>query len=120
MASAGILFTGTSAQKLIVTDVAVEGRCLRSSPTTTSPSEPAQTRYYSPTAACVRRHCLRRQSAKSRFHRVQSRRSLESPRRGRNHFPVVVQLGPDVAQSQVCTLSLTDCNIEGFLQIDSS
>ena len=34
---------------------------------------------------------------------------------------VLVQaLGPDVAQSQVCTLSLTDCNIEGFLQIDSS
>ena len=39
---------------------------------------------------------------------------------GMTTSPIVAQLGPDVAQSQVCTLSLTDCNIEGNLTVDSS
>ena len=39
---------------------------------------------------------------------------------GMTTSPIVAQLGPDVAQSQVCTLSLTDRNIEGNLTVDSS
>ncbi len=121
MASAGILFTGTSAQKLIVTDVAVEGSV---------PALLADNNFTigTGTSQILLTDCRLRSTAMLAPAIRQKAGSIECnrvdlwnrPGVGVTTSPVVVQLGPDVAQSQVCTLNLTDCNIEGFLQIDSS
>lgn len=121
MASAGILFTGTSAQKLIVTDVAVEGSV---------PALLADNNFTvgTGTSQVLLTDCRLRSTALLAPAIRQKAGSIECsrvdlwnrPGVGVTTSPVVVQLGPDVAQAQVCTLSLTDCNIEGFLQIDSS
>jgi hypothetical protein len=39
---------------------------------------------------------------------------------GATTSPTVIHLGPSIAQSQTCTVALSDCNIEGNVQIDSS
>jgi hypothetical protein len=121
MKTAGIYFTGTASQKLILTDVAVEGSV---------PALLADNNFTvgTGTSQVLLTDCRLRSTATLAPALRQKAGSIECnrvdlwnrPSVGASTSPVVAQLGPDVAQPQVCTLSLIDCNIEGFLQIDSS
>ena len=119
--SAGIYFTGTSSQKLILTDVAIEGSvpAILADNTFTAGTGTSQIlitdcRLRSTNPASV---AIRQKSGAIECSRVDL---WNRPGVGMTTSPIVAQLGPDVAQSQVCTLSLTDCNIEGNLTVDSS
>ena len=121
MKTAGIYFTGTASQKLILTDVAVEGSV---------PALLADNNFTvgTGTSQVLLTDCRLRSTATLAPALRQKAGSIECnrvdlwnrPSVGASTSPVVAQLGPDVALPQVCTLSLIDCNIEGFLQIDSS
>lgn len=120
MAAAGIHFTGSAAQKLILTDVAVEGAVpalLADNNFTvgTGTSQVLMTDCRLRSLAMLA-PALRHKAGAIECNRVDL---WNRPPVGTSS-PSVVVLGPDVPQSQVCTLSLTDCNIEGTLQIDSS
>ena len=119
--SAGIYFTGTSSQKLILTDVAIEGSvpAILADNTFTAGTGTSQIlitdcrlRSTNPASAAIRQ-----KAGAIECSRVDL---WNRPGVGMTTSPIVAQLGPDVAQSQVCTLSLTDCNIEGNLTVDSS
>ena len=119
--TAGIHFTGTSSQKLILTDVAIEGSvpALLADNTFTAGTGTSQIlitdcRIRSTNPASV---AIRQKAGSIECSRVDL---WNRPGVGITTSPIVAQLGPDVAQSQVCTLSLTDCNIEGNLTVDSS
>ena len=119
--SAGIYFTGTSSQKLILTDVAIEGSvpAILADNTFTAGTGTSQIlitdcRLRSTNPASV---AIRQKSGAIECSRVDL---WNRPGVGMTTSPIVAQLGPDVAQAQVCTLSLTDCNIEGNLTVDSS
>ena len=119
--SAGIYFTGTSSQKLILTDVAIEGSvpAILADNTFTAGTGTSQIlitdcRLRSTNPASV---AIRQKSGAIECSRVDL---WNRPGVGMTTSPIVAQLGPDVAQSQVCTLSLTDCVIEGNLTVDSS
>ncbi len=119
--TAGIYFTGTSSQKLILTDVAIEGSvpAILADNTFTAGTGTSQIlitdcRLRSTNSASV---AIRQKSGAIECSRVDL---WNRPGVGMTTSPIVAQLGPDVAQSQVCTLSLTDCNIEGNLTVDSS
>ena len=119
--SAGIYFTGTSSQKLILTDVAIEGSvpAILTDNTFTAGTGTSQIlitdcRLRSTNSASV---AIRQKAGSIECSRVDL---WNRPGVGMTTSPIVAQLGPDVAQSQVCTLSLTDCNIEGNLTVNSS
>ena len=119
--SAGIYFTGTSSQKLILTDVAIEGSvpAILADNTFTAGTGTSQIlitdcRLRSTNPASV---AIRQKSGSIECSRVDL---WNRPGVGMTTSPTVTQLGPDVAQSQVCTLSLIDCNLEGNLAADSS
>ena len=119
--TAGMYFTGTSSQKLILTDVAIEGSvpAILADNTFTAGTGTSQIlitdcRLRSTNPASV---AIRQKSGAIECSRVDL---WNRPGVGITTSPIVAQLGPDVAQSQVCTLSLTDCNIEGNLTVDSS
>jgi len=119
--TAGIYFTGTSSQKLILTDVAIEGSvpAILTDNTFTAGTGTSQIlitdcRIRSTNPASV---AIRQKTGSIECNRVDL---WNRPGVGITTSPIVAQLGPDVAQSQVCTLSLTDCNIEGNLTVDSS
>ena len=119
--TAGIYFTGTSSQKLILTDVAIEGSVPAiladntfSAGTGTSQILITDCRLRSTNPATV---AIRQKAGSIECSRVDL---WNRPGVGMTTSPIVAQLGPDVAQSQVCTLSLTDCNIEGNLTVDST
>ena len=119
--TAGIYFTGTSSQKLILTDVAIEGSvpAILADNTFTSGSGTSQIliidcRLRSTNPASF---AIRQKSGAIECSRVDL---WNRPGVGMTSSPIAAQLGPDVAQSQVCTLSLTDCNIEGNLTVNSS
>ena len=119
--TAGIYFTGTSSQKLILTDVAIEGSvpAILADNTFSAGSGTSQIlitdcRLRSTNPASV---AIRQKSGSIECSRVDM---WNRPGVGMTTSPIVAQLGPDVAQSQVCTLSLTDCNIEGNLTVDST
>ncbi|MBL9041693.1 MAG: hypothetical protein JNM83_08835 [Myxococcales bacterium] len=119
--TAGIYFTGTSSQKLILTDVAIEGSvpAILADNTFTAGTGTSQIlitdcRLRSTNPASV---AIRQKAGAIECSRVDL---WNRPGVGMTSSPTVAQLGPDVAQSQVCTLSLTDCNIEGNLTVNSS
>ena len=119
--TAGIYFTGTSSQKLILTDVAIEGSvpAILADNTFTAGTGTSQIlitdcRIRSTNPASV---AIRQKAGSIECNRVDL---WNRPGVGISSSPIVAQLGPDVAQSQVCTLSLTDSNIEGNLTVDSS
>jgi len=119
--TAGIYFTGTSSQKLILTDVAIEGSvpAILADNTFTAGTGTSQIlitdcRLRSTNPASV---AIRQKAGSIECSRVDL---WNRPGVGMTSSPIVAQLGPDVAQSQVCTLSLTDCNLEGNLTVDSS
>jgi hypothetical protein len=119
--TAGIYFTGANSQKLILTDVAIEGSV---------PSVLADNTFTSGTGTSqiLITDCrLRSTSTLFPALRVKSG-SVEAfrvdlwnrPPVGATTSPTVIHLGPSIAQSQTCTVALSDCNIEGNVQIDSS
>lgn len=119
--TAGVLFTGTSSQKLILTDVAIEGSvpALLADNTFASGSGTSQVllsdcrlRSTSPIAPALR--------AKSGAIEANRTDLWNRPSPGTTTSPTVITLGPSAAQPQSCTVALTDCNLEGNVQIDSS
>ncbi len=116
--TAGIHFTGSSAQKLIVHDVAIEGALpgLLADNTFTSGTGTSQ---------ILLTDCrLRSTSTADPAIRVESG-SVEAsrcdlwnrPPMGATTSPTVGVVGPSVAHSRPCTLSLTDCALEGFFNV---
>jgi hypothetical protein len=119
--TAGIYFTGANSQKLILTDIAIEGSV---------PSVLADNTFTSGsgTSQILITDCrLRSTSTLFPALRVKSG-SVEAfrvdiwnrPPVGATTSPTVIHLGPSIAQPQSCTAALSDCNIEGNVQIDSS
>ena len=119
--SAGIHFTGSNAQKLILTDVAIEGSV---------PAVLADNTFTTGVGASqiLLTDCRLRSTSTAAPALVQKAGAIECSRTdiwnrppiGITVSPIVIRLGPDIAQPQVCTLSLTDCNLEGNITIDSS
>lgn len=119
--TAGIWFTGANSQKLILTDVSIEGSvpALLADNTFTTGSGTSQVivadcrlRSTNPLAPALR---VKSGSVEASHTDIWNR-----PAVGVTSSPVVAQLGPSVAQAQPCTVALTDCNMEGSIQIDSS
>lgn len=119
--TAGLYFTGSNSQKLIATDVAIEGSvpALLADNTFTSGTGTSQV---------LLTDCrLRTSNLLSPALRLQSG-ALEASRTdiwnrppvGVSTSPTAIQIGPSIAQSQTATVALSDCNIEGNIQIDSS
>ena len=116
--TAGIYFTGSNSQKLILHDVAIEGALpgLLADNAFTSGTGTSQIlltdcriRSTSPTAPAIR---IDSGSVEA------SRCDLwNRPPTGATTSPVVGVVGPSVAHSRPCTLSLTDCAIEGFFNV---
>lgn len=116
----GLHFTGTSAQKLIVTDVVIEGNvpCLLSDNTFTSGTGTSQIlwkdgrlRSTSPlTPALLHRSGSIEMESCDIWNRV-------TPP---TVSPVVIRIGPAVAQAQPCTLALAHCAVEGTSVVDAS
>lgn len=119
--TAAIYFTGSSSQKLILTDTALEGSvpALLADNTFTAGTGTSQ--------VLITDCRLRSTSVAVAALRVKSG-SIEAvrtdiwnrPPTGVTTSPTVMSIGPSIAQPQTCTVVLTDCNIEGNIQIDSS
>lgn len=119
--SAGIHFTGVSSQKLILSDVAIEGSvpALLVDNTFTAGTGTSQVlltdcrlRSVSVLVPALRIH-----SGSVEVNRTDL---WNRPPAGAVTSPNVIQLGPAVAQPQPCALTLADCNLEGNVQIDST
>jgi hypothetical protein len=119
--TAGIYFTGSNSQKLVLTDVAIEGSVPSivadnqftagsgTSQILLSDSRLRSTSTLSP--------ALRLDAGSIECNRVDL---WNRPPPGSPTSPRVVQVGPGVAHARPCTLSLTDCNIEGSFDLDGS
>ncbi len=119
--TAGIYFSGSSSQKLILTDVAIEGSvpALLADNTFTSGTGTSQIlladcrlRSTSPLTPALRVKSGAMEASRSNI--------WNRPTPGAATSPTAIHLGPTVAQPQPCTVALTDCNLEGNVQIDSS
>lgn len=118
---AGIYFTGSNSQKLIVTDVAIEGAvpALLADNTFTTGSGTSQILL----SDCrLRSTNTMAPALRVRSGAVEASRTdiWNRPPAGTPTSPIVMQIGPDIAQSQICTVALTDCNLEGSVFVDSS
>jgi len=111
--SCGLLFTGSNAQKLIVTDVAIESSvpCLLSDNTFTSGSGTSQILF---------KDCRLRSTntaSPAILHRSGSIEMESCDIWNRvtppTVSPVVIRIGPIVGQSQPCTLALANSTVEG-------
>ena len=116
--TAGIYFTGQSAQKLILHDVAIEGAIPSliadndfSVGTGTSQILLTDCRLRSTSVA---QPALRVQSGAVECNRVDI---WNRPPVGAPTSPLVAVVGPTVGHSRPCTLALTDCAIEGFINL---
>jgi hypothetical protein len=118
--SCGLLFTGSNAQKLIVTDVAIESSvpCLLSDNTFTSGSGTSQILF---------KDCRLRSTntaSPAILHRSGSIEMESCDIWNRvtppTVSPVVIRIGPVAGQSQPCTLALANCSIEGTTVADGS
>jgi hypothetical protein len=121
-ATAGIHFTGTNAQKLILHDVAIEGAGARLSSVTT-PSRVGQAQ-----VRCLLTDCrLRSTSGAQPALRIDGG-SVEAsrcdvwnrPAPGVLTSSTVISVGPSAAHARPCTLALTDCAIEGVITLDGT
>ena len=116
----GLHFTGTSAQKLIVTDVVIEGSvpCLLSDNTFTLGTGTSQILWKDGrlrstntlTPALVHRSGTIELESCDIWNRVTPPAVS----------PVAIRLGPTVAQAQPCTLALANCTVEGTSVVDAS
>jgi hypothetical protein len=117
-APAGILFTGTNAQKLILHDVAIEGA---------SPALVVENSFTvgTGTSQVLLTDCrLRTSGSGSPALRVSSG-TVECNRCdiwnrapvGAVSSPLVIDVGPSLAHGRPCNLSLTDCALEGYINL---
>ena len=119
--TAGIYFTGLNSQKLILTDVAIEGSV---------PALFADNKFTAGTgtsqillADCrLRSTNLSAPALRMESGTVEATRCdlWNRPPVGVVTSPTVIQLGPSALQPQPCLLRLTDCNLEGNVHIDGS
>lgn len=120
-APAGIHFTGTNAQKLILHDVAIEGA---------SPALVVENNFTvgTGTSQVLLTDCrLRSTSGAQPALRIDGG-SVEAsrcdvwnrPAPGVLTSPTVISVGPAVAHARPCTLALTDCAIEGVISLDGT
>lgn len=119
--TAGIYFTGTNSQRLILTDVSVEGSV---------PALLADNTFSagSGTSQVLLTDCrLRSTSVAVPALRVKSgaievvRTDIwNRPPTGVTTSPTVINVGPSIPQPQPCTVALTNCNIEGNIIVDTS
>ena len=120
-APAGIHFTGTNAQKLILHDVAIEGA---------SPALVVENNFTvgTGTSQVLLTDCrLRSTSGAQPALRIDGG-SVEAsrcdvwnrPAPGVLTSPTVISVGPAVAHARPCTLALTDCAIEGVITLDGT
>ncbi|MBK8759178.1 MAG: hypothetical protein IPM03_01805 [Sulfuritalea sp.] len=119
--TAGIYFTGANSQKLILTDVAIEGSvpAILADNTFTVGTGTSQILV---TDCRLRSTNVLEPALRVKSGAVEANRTdlWNRPPVGATSSPNVMVLGPSVAQSQTCTAALTDCNIEGNVRIDSS
>ena len=118
--TAGIYFTGLNSQKLILTDVAIEGSV---------PALFTDNKFTAGTGTSqiLLTDCRLRSTNVSAPALRHTSGAIEATRTDIwNRPPVgavspsVIVLGPTVAQPQPCTLALTDCTVEGTVQVDST
>ena len=118
--TAGIYFTGLNSQKLILIDVAIEGSV---------PALFTDNKFTAGTgiSQILLTDCRLRSTIVSAPALRHTSGAIEATRTDIwNRPPVgavlffVIVLGPTVAQPQPCTLALTDCTIEGTVQVDST
>ena len=119
--TAGIYFTGANSQKLILTDVAIEGSvpALLADNTFTVGTGTSQVLL---TDSRLRSTALLSPALVVKSGSVEASRTdiWNRPPVGVSSSPNSIKIGPSLAQSQSATVALSDCNIEGNIQIDSS
>lgn len=118
--TAGIYFTGNSSQKLILSDVAIEGSvpALLADNTFTLGIGTSQVLL---TDCRLRSTSVAAPALRMLAGSVEASRCdlWNRPPVGAVTSPAVIQLQPS-AQPQPCVLTMTDCNLEGNVQIDGS
>ena len=120
-APAGIHFTGTNAQKLILHDVAIEGA---------SPALVVENNFTvgTGTSQVLLTDCRLRSTSGAQPALQIDGGSVEAsrcdvwnrPAPGVLTSPTVISVGPAVAHARPCTLALTDCAIEGVITLDGT
>ena len=119
--TAGIYFTGTSSQKLILTDVSVEGSvpALLADNTFTAGSGTSQVLL---TDCRLRSTSVAVPALRAKSGAIEAVRTdiWNRPPTGVTTSPTVINVGPSIAQPQPCTVALTNCNIEGNIIVDTS
>lgn len=119
--TAGIYFTGSSSQKLILTDVSVEGSvpALLADNTFTAGSGTSQVLL---TDCRLRSTSVAVPALRAKSGSIEAVRTdlWNRPPTGVATSPTVIHVGPSMAQPQPCTVALTSCNIEGSIIIDTS
>ncbi len=119
--TAGIYFTGTSSQKLILTDVSVEGSvpALLADNTFTAGSGTSQVLI---TDCRLRSTSVAVPALRVKSGAIEAVRTdfWNRPPTGITTSPTVINVGPSIAQPQPCTVALTNCNIEGNIIVDTS
>lgn len=116
----GLHFTGTSTQKLIVTDVVIESSvpCLLSDNTFTSGSGTSQILWKDCRlrSTSIASPAVLHRSGSVELESCDVWNRVAPP----SVSPVVIRIGPIVVQSQPCTLALANCSIEGSTVADAS
>ena len=116
----GLHFTGTSAQKLIVTDVVIEGSvpCLLSDNTFTSGTGTSQILWKDGRlrSTSTLTPAILHRSGSIELESCDIWNRVTPPAVS----PVAIRLGPTVAQAQPCTLALANCAVEGTSVVDAS
>ena len=119
--TAGLHFTGSSSQKLILFDVAIEGPvpALLADNTFTSGVGTSQVLL---TDCRLRSTSLAAPALRMLSGSVEASRCdlWNRPPVGIVTSPAVIQIGPSALQPQPCALTMTDCNLEGNVQVDGS
>jgi hypothetical protein len=116
----GLLFTGVNSQKLIVTDVVIEGSvpCLLSDNTFTLGTGTSQILWKDGRlrSTSTLTPAILHRSGSIELESCDIWNRVTPPAVS----PVVIRLGPTVAQAQPCTLALANCTVEGTSVVDAS